>query len=141
MLEQSTTCHSRSVLSKGTCRNYNSQPLQQMLRRSQILLATFVISNCIHLYASCSFLQDEATRRLASVYRSALRLLQKYQDPGHTSQPLPPEFSLLLQQLSLLSQHFGVGGANDELDTTVKVLQVSVQYEVLWVDVIKWTSV
>ena len=88
-----------------------------------------------------SFLQDQATRRLAAVYRSALRLLQKYQGPGHTSQPLPPELSLLLQQLSLLSQHFGVGGANSELDTTVKVLQVSMQCEVLWGNIIEWLSV
>ena len=62
--------------------------------------------------------------RLAAIYRSALRLLQSYQGPGHSLKPLPPELGLLLQQISLVSHHLGMGGANHALEMTMKNLQV-----------------
>lgn len=63
-------------------------------------------------------------RRLAAIYRSALRLVQSYQGPGHSLEPLPHELGLLLQQISLLSHHLGLGGANHALEMTMPDLQV-----------------
>ena len=87
------------------------------------IVSTVGCCTCITLCTSLSP-QSQAMQRLAAVYRAALRLLQNYGSGGHAHESLPPELGLLLQQLSLLAHHFGVGGTNYELEAIIKNLKV-----------------
>lgn len=62
-------------------------------------------------------------QKLAAAQRAALRTLQGYSRPGKWPNPIPPELSLLVHQLGLLSSRLG-GDANTELDTNLQELMV-----------------
>ncbi len=54
-------------------------------------------------------------RKLASTQRAALRTLQGYSGYGRSPEPIPPELSLVIKQLTSLSCQIGGGGAGNQL--------------------------
>lgn len=74
-----------------------------------------------------SIVQTEVVKKLAAAQRAALRTLQSFSGKGGGSQEsIPPELSLLVQQLALMSTQLGGGGGGGSLDITAGVHQLMV---------------
>lgn len=75
-------------------------------------------------------------QKLAAAQRAALRTLQGYSSSQRRwGYPIPPELSVLVQQLALLSSQLG-GGPNTELNTSLRQHMVSdriiILYNSIW---------
>lgn len=66
-------------------------------------------------------------KKLAAAQRAALRTLQSFSGKGGGAQDsIPPELSLLVQQLALLSTQLGGGGGAGSSEITASVHQLMV---------------
>lgn len=65
-------------------------------------------------------------KKLAAAQRAALRTLQSFSGQRYGAHDsIPPELSLLVQQLALLSAHLGGGGGgSSEISASIQQLMV-----------------
>ena len=74
----------------------------------------------------CFQIQSEVVKKLAAAQRAALRTLQNFSGKVCSCQDsIPPELSLLVQQLALVSTYLGGGPGSSVISTSIHQLMVS----------------